>query len=77
MTAALLAVPGIAMQFTAAINWGIEDFAAAGLLILSAAFACHIAQRSGKTRRQRGIMVTAVLALAALIWAELAVGLVS
>lgn len=76
-TAALLAVLGIAMQFTPAFNWGLEDFAAAGVLIFIAVLACQIAWRSGKTRGPRVIMVAAVLVVAALVWAELAVGLFS
>jgi hypothetical membrane protein len=77
VTAALLAIPGIAMQFTPEFNWGIEDFVAAAVLIFIAAWACQVVMRIARTRRQRFIMVAAVLAVAALIWAELAVGLFS
>lgn len=72
---ALLALPALAMQFTAEVNWSAEDFLAAAVLLGLTGFAIEALGRSGLSRRAAIGGAIAVLASLALIWAELAVGL--
>ena len=73
ITAALLMVPAIAMQFTAEVNWGPGDFLIAGALLFGTGTAYVLVTRNIAGRASR-IAVGAGLALALLIvWAELAV----
>lgn len=73
--ALLLMVPLVAMQFTAEVNWGAEDFAAGALLIGGLGLAIEIAFARVRMPLWRvaaiGVAVFAFLA----IWAELAVGI--
>lgn len=72
--AALLLIPAIAMRFTPELAWGVEDFAAAAVLLIGAGLAWEAARRI-PSRRARILAALAILGLTALIWAELAVGL--
>ena len=71
----LLLVPLVAMQFTSEVRWGIEDFAAAALLLGGAGLALEAVLRFVHDRRARIVLGMAVLAALVLVWAELAVGL--
>ena len=72
--ALILLVPALAMQFTTEVTWGPEDFLAAGLLLffggLMAGFILHKVRRKG----YRMLLILLLVALIALIWLELAVG---
>ena len=72
-TGLLLLIPWIAMQFTAEVDWGREDFIAMGLLLFSTGSVFVLVARKSPPRRRP---VIGVLFAAALlyIWAELAVG---
>jgi hypothetical protein len=72
---ALLLVPAVAMQFTDEVNWGPGDFAAATALLFAAGAGCVIVARLPRPRAQRIAIGLAIVAGAALVWAELAVGL--
>ena len=71
----LLAIPLVAMQFTAEVNWGAEDFAAAAVLIAGLGVAIEFAVAKVRVPARRfaaiGLAVLAFLA----VWAELAVGI--
>lgn len=72
-TGLILLIPLIAMQFTAEVNWGREDFFVMGFLLFSTgSLFVLVARRVPRGRRP----VIGVLFAAALIyiWAELAVG---
>jgi len=74
VTALLLLVPAVAMQFTAEVAWGPGDFVAAAALIFGAGMAFVLGSRRAGTTGQRvavGLLVFGALAIA---WAELAVG---
>lgn len=73
--AALLLVPATAMQFTAEVNWGIEDFVAFGLMLTLLCLALEAAWHwlAAPWWRLGGVML-AVLAFLT-VWAELAVGI--
>lgn len=73
--AALLALPAIAMQFTAEVNWGPEDFAAAAILLGGTGLALEVAARVLATPRKRALAAMVIVAGLLLVWAELAVGI--
>lgn len=75
VTAALLAIPLVAMQFTAEVNWGLGDFIAAGALLFTAGMAYHLASNVARTARQRLVLVVLIAVIVAIVWAELAVGI--
>lgn len=76
-TATSLMVPLVAMQFTAEVDWGVEDVLAAGVLLFGAALAAMVvSQARSISRRYRIAGLLAVAALFLLAWAELAAGAV-
>lgn len=77
VTAALLLVPAVAMQFTDQVRWGPEDFLAAAVLLLMAGTVLVGIARHVKRSGIRWLASAAVLAVLALVWAELAVGVFS
>lgn len=72
---ALLMVPLVAMQFTAEVNWSAGDFVVAGPLLFAAGMTYVVAARRVRGTGQRLALASLVLALLAIVWAELAVGL--
>ena len=72
---ALLALPAVAMLFTAEVNWGPEDFAVGGVLLLGTALVLDRVLGSDLGRRTMLLAAGAVLLALLLVWAELAVGL--
>lgn len=77
VTALLLSIPLIAMQFTQEVNWSVGDFAAGALLLLTAGTAIVLGMRLAATGRGKAFVVVAVLLTLLLVWAHLAVGLFS
>ncbi len=73
----LLLIPAVAMQFTSGFNWGSEDFLAAGDLLFLGGMTYFFAARFVHGRRRQVVIGVLVLAGVALIWAELAVGVLS
>lgn len=73
---ALLALPALAMPFTAEVNWGPEDFAIGGALLLGTAFVLDRILGSRWSRRTMALAAGAAVLALLLVWAELAVGLV-
>lgn len=84
VTAAVLAVPALAMAFNLAIpdpgsgsdgvNWGPMDFAIIGVLVLGAGLLYEYASARGGGVAQRAAVGIAVLAALGLVWVNLAVG---
>lgn len=75
VTAAILLVPAIAMQFTGEVDWGLDDFAAAAGLLLATGGAYVLSARLANKHVQHvlvGCLLAVVLVFA---WAELAVGI--
>ena len=70
----ILLIPLVAMQFTSEVGWTTFDFAVVALLLLSAALTYETARALLNTRRQRVIAGIVVLAVVALVWVEMAVG---
>ena len=84
ITAAVLAVPALAMAFNVAIpdpgsgsdgvNWGPMDFAIIGVLVLGAGLLYEYASSRGGSVAHRAAVGIAVLAGLGLVWVNLAVG---
>lgn len=72
---AILSIPLIAMQFTKEVNWTLEDFIAAGILLVSTGLAVELVIRNMKTGTGRTIALVIILIALFLIWAEMAVGI--
>jgi hypothetical protein len=74
--AALLAVPAIAMRFTAEVDWGPEDFIVMGALLALACGGYEVATRlSGNTAYRAGAAI-AILTCFLTVWVNLAVGMI-
>jgi hypothetical protein len=74
--AALLALPLVAMRFTAEVNWTAEDFVAAGVILGGAGLATEFLVRRSTSHAYRVGAVLAVLAAFLTVWANLAVGMI-
>ena len=75
VTALILSIPLIAMQFTNEVKWNLTDFVVAGILLLSTALAIELVIRNMKTGTIRTVLLVIILLGLFLIWAELAVGI--
>lgn len=73
--ALLLMIPFIGMQFSNQVNWDMEDFVAAGILLFGTGLACEVILRTVKTKQNRIVFCVVFLIALALIWVELAVGI--
>lgn len=73
----LLSIPFIAMQFTNEVNWTLSDFIVAFLLFsVFGLLIAGVSQNVKKTKYKR-IAIILIVTLFLLIWAELAVGIIS
>jgi hypothetical protein len=76
VTACLLAVPLVAMQLTDEVDWSLADFVVAGALLFGAGMTYKVVSaRMGNGAYRAGVGV-AVAAALALVWVNLAVGLI-
>lgn len=73
--AALLALPALAMQVTDQVNWTPGDFAVFGAMLAALAGGIEFLSASRLGLRSKIIGAAAVIAVFALVWAELAVGI--
>lgn len=74
-TALVLVVPLVVMRFTAEVNWGAEDFLAAGALLVGGGLAARgVSRIRNLLGRYRVAALLACTALFLFAWAELAVG---
>lgn len=76
ITLAVLAIPALAMQFTNEVDWGAGDFLAAGSLLMALGWAIGQVRQRVRPAWQAGAILL-VVACAALLWANAAVGLCS
>lgn len=75
VTAAILMIPLVAMQFTSEVNWTGSDFAAAGILLAFTGLVLTFALRRIRTAQGR-LIAAGVIGLGFLYcWAEMAVGI--
>jgi hypothetical protein len=75
MAAALLALPALAMRVTDQVNWALGDFIVFGAMLTLVLGGIECLAASRLALRSKLIGVVLVLAVFALIWIELAVGI--
>ena len=75
--AALLAAPFVAMRFTSEVNWGLGDFIFAGLMLAALCGLVELAVRRSSKAVYRWALALAGLGAFAVIWVNLAVGIVA
>lgn len=74
--AALLMIPFVAMKIgVEGVAWKVGDFIVAGILLLGAGLACEFFLRMFKTTVRRLAACSVVLTILAVVWIELAVGI--
>ncbi|MEX0966883.1 MAG: hypothetical protein WD077_06570 [Bacteroidia bacterium] len=76
LTAALLTIPLIAMQFTNEVNWSFSDFIIAGILLFGTGMSYVLATRNAATIAYRAAFALGIGVTLFLVWANLAVGLI-
>ena len=76
VTAFLLLLPVVAMQFTDEVVWDLADFAVAGVLLFGAGLTYELVARKGGTTAYRAATGIAMATALALVWMNLAVGLI-
>ena len=77
ITALLLLIPLLGMQFTSDFQWDVEDFVLAACLLFGTGAAIVLVHRRVKRMSHRvALIVFLVFALCA-VWAELAVGILT
>ena len=75
LTAVLLMIPLIAMQFTEDVNWTLFDFVVAGLLLFGTGMLCVVAASKIKKPQYRIAALLIIVTVLLIIWIELAVGI--
>lgn len=75
VTAVVLLVPLMAMQFTDEVAWDAADFAIIGVLLFATGLAYELTIRKVGSRKYRVVIAVGLLAVLLLVWAELAVGI--
>ena len=76
VTAFLLLLPLLAMQFTDRVVWDVADFIVAGVLLFGTGLTYELVARRMGSRAYRVALGVALAAALLLIWANLAVGLI-
>ncbi len=76
VTAFILLLPLVAMQFTDEVAWDETDFIVAGVLLFGTSFAYELVARKGGTIAYRAAVGLALVAALILVWMNLAVGLI-
>ncbi|WP_340102921.1 hypothetical protein [Rhodohalobacter sp. 8-1] len=76
VTAALLAIPLVAMAITNEVNWSLYDFLFAGILIFGAGALYVFIRRQSESMMYRIASGLALLSALFLIWSNLAVGII-
>ncbi len=74
--AALLLLPLVAMQFTAEVKWGPEDFVIIGVMLAMVGGAYELAVRMNGSRAYRAAVLIAAVGCFLLVWVNLAVGII-
>ncbi|AVR47280.1 hypothetical protein C7S20_01155 [Christiangramia fulva] len=75
VTAILLAIPLIAMQFNTGVDWDLPDFIVMGILLFVTGMGIEFAWRKIGSAKKRFIALGVILIVFFLIWTELAVGI--
>lgn len=75
ITACVLLVPLIAMQFTNEVAWELLDFVVMGILVCSISFAYEFLTRNTQSTKRKLLIGGALLFVLLALWVELAVGI--
>lgn len=76
VTAVLLLVPLVAMQFNDGFDWSLDDFIGAGVLLFGTGLTYELIASKGGTVAYRVAVGVALTASLLLVWVNLAVGLI-
>jgi hypothetical protein len=76
VTAIILMIPLIAMQFTNEVNWSVADFIVMGILLFSTGTAYVFISRQGANFVYKAAVAASIGTTFLLIWVNLAVGLI-
>jgi len=76
LTVSVLLVPLLAMQVTDEVTWGLGDFVVAGILLFSAGLTYELIKRKVNNLAYRAAIGIAVIAALALVWVNLAIGII-
>lgn len=76
VTATILLIPFLAMQFTNEVNWDETDFIVMGILLSGTGLLIVLAFRAVRNLNKRIAVIALLIVALLLIWAHLAVGLV-
>jgi hypothetical protein len=76
ITALILMIPFIAMQFTSEVNWTLSDFIVMGVLIFGVCLAYELVSRKVNSLTYRLAVAAAVLGMFLIVWVNLAVGII-
>ena len=71
----LLALPYVAMQFSAEVFWSLSDFIIAGVFLFVLVFLAELVLRNVHLKKYRYLLLAGLLFIFLLIWLELAVGI--
>ena len=71
----ILSIPFIAMQFTTEVNWTLSDFVIMGGMLFATVFAIDLVLKKFKTLKSRLVIVSVIVLLLMIVWAEMAVGI--
>ncbi len=74
VTAFILLIPLVAMQFTDEVDWDLGDFVIIGALLIGTGLAYELIAKKLKNTKQRIVLGAVLLVALLLTWAELAVG---
>ncbi|MDR6461183.1 hypothetical protein J2786_004336 [Chryseobacterium vietnamense] len=72
---ALLSIPLVGNLVSKEVNWSVSDFLIAGALLFTTAFLINLVRSRIKKQSQKVLISFFILAVLALIWIELAVGI--
>jgi len=74
---AIFALPAVAMVFTSEVRWDIADFVIFGAILMAACMAYETARALIESRKMLGIAAMIIVSAFIVVWAQLAVGIVS
>lgn len=77
ITALLLLIPLLGMQFTSDFQWGPEDFVLAACLLFGTGAAIVLVHRRVKRMGHRVALIVFLVFALGVVWAELAVGILT
>ena len=76
ITAAILLIPLVAMQFTNEVSWQIGDFILAAILLFSFGYLYVILTKNINSPINKALIGIVILVLLAIVWAVIAVDLI-